>query len=105
MCPGNVVVFTCQQSGSFLNWEINLLSETLQQVAQSSQNGSKLTIMNGHGFHFEVHIVSNSSNTITSELHIIAVRELNGINVICGGSTRLMYTIQVASVGELINSA
>jgi hypothetical protein len=55
------------------------------------------------GFSFELHIVSNSSNILTTELQVTAVRELNDITVSCTGSSGTFFsTIQVASVGELI---
>ena len=75
----------------------------LQATVRSSQVGSKVTIVNDPGFHFEIQIVSNSSNAIISELQVTAVRELNGVTVECSGlSGNYMSTIEVASVGELI---
>ena len=76
----------------------------LQTSVRTSQVESKVTIINDPGFHFEIHIVSNSSNsTIISELQVTAVRELNGVTVECdGASERYTSTIEVASVGELI---
>ena len=69
VCPGNRVIFTCQQAGSLSRWMIYLPSIILQSTARSSQNGSTLTFDNDPGFHFELHVVSNSSNSITvSEL-------------------------------------
>ena len=64
----------------------------------------RLHLMDDPGFHFELHVVSNSSNSITSELQVTAVSELNGVIVECGGlSGTFMSAIQVASVGELIS--
>ena len=105
VCPGNRVIFTCQQAGSLSRWMIYLPSIILQSAAQSSQNdGSTLTFDNDPGFHFELHVVSNSSNSIASELQVTAVSELNGVIVECGGlSGTFMSAIQVASVGELIS--
>ena len=106
VCPGNRVIFTCQLSGAFARWRINLPSVlTLQNTAQSSQVGSVLTFVNDPGFNFELHIVSFNSNIdiITTELQVTAVRELNGVTVECAGSSETFTsTIQVASVGELI---
>ena len=67
--------------------------------------GSIVTFVNDPGFHFEIHVLSNSSNSVTSELQVTAVRELNGVPVKCSGSGNYMSTIQVASVGELLKSA
>ena len=75
----------------------------LQTSVRTSQVESKVTIVNDPGFHFEIHIVSNSSNSIISELQVTAVRQLNGVTVECSGaSEHYMSTIEVASVGELI---
>ena len=102
MCPGNRVVFTCQQTSTPSRWTINLPSITLQNSAQSSLVGSILTFGNDPVFHFELHIVSNSSNRLTSELQVTAVRELNGVRVECTGiNGTFVSTIRVASVGEL----
>ena len=101
MCPGNRVIFTCQQSGALARWRIFLPSVTLQNTAQSSQIGSVLAFVNDPGFNFEHHVVSFNSNIITTELQVTAVRELNGVTVECGGSTFFISTIRVASVGEL----
>ena len=103
MCPGNRIIFTCQQTSVVSRWAINLLSGILRASAQSSQVESKVTIVNDPGFHFEIHIVSTNSNSIISELQVTAVRELNGVTVECSGlSGNYMSTIEVASVGELI---
>ena len=80
-------------------------SVTLQNTARSSQIGSFLTFVNDPGFNFELHVVSFSSNILTTELQVTAVRELNGVTVECtgvSGTSICMSTIQVASVGELI---
>jgi hypothetical protein len=60
--------------------------------------------MNDPGYIFEIHVLSNSSSaSITSELQVTAVRELNGVRVECfGPNGTMMYTINVASVGEFI---
>jgi hypothetical protein len=75
---------------------------TLQNTAQSSQIGSLLTFVNDPGFNFELHVVSSSSNILTTELQVTAVRELNGVTVECAGSGAFVSTIQVTSVCELI---
>ena len=106
VCPGNCVIFSCRQTASLTRWNINLQSGTLQTSVRGSQVGSIVTFVNDPGFHFEIHIVSNSSNSMTSELQVTAVRELNGVPVECSGiSGNSMSTIQVASVGELLKSA
>ena len=103
MCPGNHVIFNCQQTSVVSRWIINLPSRILQATVRSSQVGSKVTIVNDPGFHFEIHIVSTSSNSTISELQVTAVRQLNGVTVECSGvSGNYMSTIEVASVGELI---
>ena len=101
VCPGNRVIFTCQQTGA-TQWEINL-QPTLLQSAQSTQVGSVITFGVDRGFNFELHIVSFSSGILTTELQVTAVRELNEVTVVCiGASDDFMSTIQIASVGELI---
>ena len=76
-------------------------SANLQSTVRRSQNGSILTLVDDPSFNFEIHVVSNSSNSITSELQVIAVRDLNDVTVECGGfSGTFMSTIRVASVGE-----
>ena len=76
-------------------------SGAIENTALSSQIGSVLTFMNDPGYNFELHVVSFSSNILTTELWVTAVRELNGVMVECGGSTFFISTIRVASVGEL----
>jgi hypothetical protein len=105
VCPGNPVIFICQQPGTIAEWMITLPSGTIQTVVESSQYGSILTInvTADPGFDFEIHIVSISSNSLTTELQVTAVRELNGVAVQCAGpSGAFPSIIQVASVGELI---
>ena len=102
VCPGNRIIFTCQQSGAVARWRIFLPSGTLQSTGRSSQIGSVLAFVNDPGFNFEHHVVSFNSNIITTELQVTAVRELNGVTVECAGSTFFTSTIRLASVGELI---
>jgi hypothetical protein len=106
VCPGNRVIFTCQQSGAIARWTITLPSVTLENTAQSSQTGSlTFTTPADPGFNFEIHIVSFNSNSLTTELQVPAVRELDGVTVACAGSSgSFLSSIQVASVGELINN-
>ena len=101
VCPGNRVVFICQQS-AFAQWMIILPSVTLQNTVYSPQAGSVLAFVNDPGYNFELHVVSFNSNTLTTELRVNAVRQLNGTTVECTGSEAFMTIIQVASVGELI---
>ena len=102
VCPGNRVIFTCQLTGFFSRWTINLPSVILQSPAQILQRGSIVTFSNDP-FDFEIHVVSNTSNSITSELQVTAVRQLNGVTVKCDtDGEHYMSTIEVASVGELI---
>jgi hypothetical protein len=107
VCPGNRVIFTCQQSGTLARWTITLLSggPRLQNTAQSSEHsaGSLLTFADDPGFNFEIHVVFSSSNSITTELQVAAVRELNRVTVECTGFTRrFMSTIIIASIGEFV---
>ena len=104
VCPGNCVIFTCQQPGAFVRWNINL-QPTLRQTAQSTQVGSVITFGVDRGFNFELHIVSFSSGILTTELQVTAVRELNDVTVECTGSSGTFTSIiDVASVGELITT-
>ena len=99
MCPGNRVIFTCQQLGATI-WNVHLQTALLQ-TAQSAQVGSVITFGVDSGFNFELHIVSFSSGTLTTELQVIAMRELDGVTVECEGPNGTsLSTIQVASVGE-----
>ena len=102
VCPGNRVIFTCQQPGTFTRWRIMLPSGTIQHLTFSTQLGSILTFANDPDFNFEVHVVSNSSDILTTELQVTAVKELNGVTVECFGSneSRFTSTINVTSVGE-----
>ena len=103
MCPGNCVSFICQQSGALARWRIFLPSVTLQNVAFSTQLGSLLTFVNDPGFNFEIHIISNSSGILTTELQATAVRELNGVTVECFGQNgTIILTIFVTSIGEFM---
>ena len=53
------------------------------------------------GFNFEIHVISSSSDSITTELQVTAVRELNGVMVECAGlTTRFTSTISIASISE-----
>ena len=109
MCPGNRIIFSCQQS-AFTNWRVRLPGLTLQQNGvQNNPNGLVFTfeLPPDPGFNFEIHIVSRASNgshiIVITELQVNAMRELDGVTVECdGGSGSFMSAIQVASVGELI---
>ena len=101
VCPGNCVIFTCQLTGFFSRWTINLPSVMLHNSAQISQQGSIVTFSNDP-FDFEIHVVSNTSNSITSELQVTAVRQLDGVTVECGGVNETFLSAnRVVSVGEL----
>ena len=80
----------------------------LRQTVRSTQVGSVITFGADPGFNFELHVVSNSSGILTTELQVTAVRELNRVTVECdGASGTIPSTIRVASVGEsmiIINS-
>ena len=101
VCPGNRVIFTCQQTGFLSRWAIYLPSLMLQNSIQISQRGS-IVIFAKDPFDFEIHVVSNSSNNITSELQVTAVKRLNGVRVQCSRvNETFMSAIRVASIGEL----
>ena len=101
VCPGNRIIFTCQQTGFLSRWAIYLPSVVLQNSAQISQRGSIVTFSKDP-FDFEIHVVSNSSNSITSELQVTAVKRLNGVTVQCTRVNKtFMSAIRVVSVGEL----
>ena len=104
VCVGEQVVFVCQQSGGISRWTVSLpggISNELSNSASSSQAGTVLTFTNDPGFGFEIHVLSSSSSgSVISELHVTAVRQLNGVTVECAElSERFMSTIQIASVG------
>ena len=101
ICPGNPVIFTCQQHGRSARWTINL-QPALHRTVLNTQVGSVITFGDDRGFHFELHIVSsNDSNVLTSKLQVTVVRELNRVTVQCAGTSgTFMSTIHVASIGE-----
>ena len=96
-------MLTCQGTGSSSRWTVdNLRSGAVDQISltvDSSQAGRVLTIPDDPGFGFEIHVLSSSSaSNVISELHVTAVKELNGVTVECaGGSGRFTSTIQIAS--------
>ena len=79
-----------------------LPSGTIQHLVFSTQLGPILTFANDPDFNLEVHVVSNSSDILTTELQVTAVKELDGVTVECFGSneSRFTSTINVTSVGE-----
>ena len=103
---GKEVVFVCQQTSSFVRWTVGNLprgiSSEISRAVLSSQAGTVLTFSDDSGFGFEIHVLSSSSaSSVISELHVTAVRLLNGVTVECaGGSGYYTYTIQISSVGE-----
>ena len=105
VCPGSRIIITCHQSGDAAKWTITIPAPavTLENTTLSSQIGLLVTFINDPGFNFEIRVASNSSlSSITTELQVTAVRELNGVTVECIGPVNYMSTIQVVSVGELI---
>ena len=97
VCPGNPVIFICQQSGIVVRWSIKL-QPIIHQTVQSTQVGTTVPFGEDRDFHFELHIVSN----VTTKLEVTAVRELNNVKVECkGDSGDFESTIQVASIGVL----
>ena len=107
VCPGNRVIFTCQQPGTLTRWRINLSPSpnSIDTSVQSPQHGpgSILMFPDDPGFNFEIHVISSGSNSITTELQVTAVRDLNGVTVECAGlATRFTSTISIASISEFI---
>ena len=101
VCVRQQVVLTCQQISTTSRWTVNLPTVTLTNIASSSQEGAVLSFANDPGFGFQIHIFSSSSSSsVISELHVTAVRQLNGVTVECLGVIgSFMSTIQIASVG------
>ena len=107
MCLGNRIIFSCNQTGFFVRWTINFPSGTMPQTSINAQNiplGSVISFQDDD--RFEIHILSNNANTLTTELQVTAVNQLNGITVTCGGlgdgSDFTSPSIRIASVGESI---
>ena len=106
MCPGQQVVFVCQQTGSTSRWTVGNLPGVLDQISltvDSSQAGTVLTIPDESSFGFEIHVLSSSlASRVISELRVTAVRQLNGVTVECAGDRYYTSTIQIASVGKSV---
>ena len=101
-CPGSRISLICNQTGALAIWRIRLPSITLRNTTLNSQVGSILIFENDPGFHFEVYVISNTSNRLTSELYVTAMRELDGVQVECTGVIEtFMSVIQVAAICEL----
>ena len=110
MCPGNHIIFSCNQTGLFARWTINFPSGTvphwtsITSDVRDTQPGSVIPFRDDN--RFEIHVLSNNSNTLTTELQVTAVSQLNGITVTCGGIDRgsdfTSPSIRIASVGESI---
>ena len=81
-----------------MRWTVNLPNITLTISAFSSQAETVSNSDTDSGFGFEIHILdTNLTNTVISELHVTAVRQLNGVSVECLGiSGRFNSTIQIA---------
>ena len=106
VCLGDRIIFTCNQSGIFTRWTINLSSGMIDTDARSTQVGSVLVFDDPDPFHFEIHVLSYSSSILTTQLQVTAMRGLSGITVQCGGAndgTDYTSAIQITSVGELIS--
>lgn len=106
VCPGDRIIFTCNQIGIFTRWTVNLSSGMIQTDARSTQVGSVLLFNDPDPFHFEIRVLSYSSNIFTTQLQVTTTRELNDVTVKCGGANEgsdYISAIQIASVGELIS--
>lgn len=102
-CVGEKVVFSCQQAGWIASWTVELpLGRMLFSSASSSQSNRMVTFVNDCDFGFTIHILPTSTpNSIHTELHVAAVRQLHGVRVVCQGPSGIFNsTIQVASTGE-----
>ena len=104
---GKQVVFVCQETRTTLRWEVDLpegVTNDLTLVVSSSHTG-RITPPENNPFGFEFYALPSSSDIVISELHVTAVRGLNGATVECVGPS--MYpssTIHISSVGEFVES-
>ena len=91
-------MFSCEQTG-FSSWTVSLPSG--EQISRTiTQQDTEVMFEDDPGFGFMVFLIPSSS-VIHSELHVTAVRELNGIMVDCtGGRGLMLYTIQISSEGQ-----
>ena len=102
VCPWTPISFICQQTGRLSIWEIDLPSTAIALTTTAYNYQVGATLFFDGDPRFQLHVVSNTSNMLTTELQATAVRELNGVTVVClGASGRFMSVIQVASVGKL----
>ena len=101
VCLGNGITFMCKQNGTLSRWTINLPSTPLTNIVLLQPVGTTLTFQRDPGFHFQIHIISNTSSSITTQLNVTAVRQLDGVEVVCdGASGSFMSVIRIASIGE-----
>lgn len=79
---------------------------TLEAPVTAAQNETESTFQTDPGFEFKIYAhLQNSSTLIFSEVHVIAVRELNGVQVECTGlNGSFTSTIQIASIGKSVNA-
>ena len=100
-CPGNRIIFVCHHTGLLSRWTITLPS-TMQRLENSTLMrpiGSIVTFENDPGFNFELHILSNSPDNITSVLQVMVVSRLNGVTLECTGPQQSdMFTISSALI-------
>ena len=83
---------------------VNLPDITLENSTSSPQVGAELTFVDDPGLGFEIQISHIVFSFIISELHMTAVRQLNGVMVEClGGSGNFTSIIQIAPVAEYSN--
>ena len=104
VCAGTRIRFSCLQNGTHATWTVNLISPSmmLSGIVQGNLDGSILHFQGDPGFNFEIHIISSTSNRLTTELRVTAVRELNGVTVQCAGASgSFVSVIRVVPVGEL----
>ena len=106
VCVGKQVVFSCQQAGGIGSWTVDLpLGRTLFSSVSSSQSNRIAYFLNDD-FGFKIHILPTSTpNSVHTDLHVTAVRQLHGVRVVCQGAGGIFNsTIQVASVGKFTHA-
>ena len=97
---GEKIVFFCEQTG-FSTWDINLPNQ-VQLSHTITQHDTEVTFQGDPGYGFTIFIIPSSSG-IHSELHVTAVRELDGVRVVCiGGRGDVSHTIQISSEGQFV---
>ena len=107
VCAGEQVVFVCQQA-FFTRWTVFLPGGTTYELTNAilPSQAETVLVFQDDPFGFEIHVLSSSLNTTTfSELHVTAVRQLNGSTLEClGGSGVVRSTIQITSRRKFVST-